>query len=430
MRKNKFIKSTLILFVAGIITKCLGMFIKVYYTRLIGDQGVSILSMTSPTYSLFLTFAVLNLPLSLSSVIAKYKNGKKTVLSVTPFIIIFDIIFILLVFLLAPFLAEKLLHNKLLLYPIISMALTIPFVSLSSIVKGYFFGNQNMLPYAFSNVGEQIIRLIIISLFIPKLLKLSLIHSICGFFLINIFSELFSVLIFTFFMPRNITISIDNLKPDISIVKDVFGIAIPSVSARIIGNISYFFEPIIITNLLLMLGYSSTFIYQEYGIINGYVFSTLLFPTFITSSLATSLTPEISKLYHEKKYSQIKKILKTSVFLLLLIGVSVNLVIFIFPKFFLKLIFNTTLGVKYIKILAIFFPLYYIETPLASAIQAMNGAKHTFKVTTIGCIIKLLSLVIFSLFKIGLYGLILAEIINIIFVVLSSYNYIKKKIYF
>ena len=37
-------------------------------------------------------------------------------------------------------------------------------------------------------------------------------------------------------------------------IKDILNLSIPTVTSRIIGNICYFFEPIILTNILLYKG--------------------------------------------------------------------------------------------------------------------------------------------------------------------------------
>ena len=91
--------------------------------------------------------------------------------------------------------------------------------------------------------------------------------------------------------------------------------------------------------------------------------------------------------------------------------------------FLLKVLYDTNKGVDYIKLLAIFFPLFYIEGPLSSALQGLNLSKYTMQTTLTGCIIKILTLAILSFFSIGIYGLIISEIIDIIVV---NYLNIKK----
>ena len=201
-------------------------------------------------------------------------------------------------------------------------------------------------------------------------------------------------------------------------------VAIPTTSSRIIGNIGYFFEPIILTLTLTTIGYNNNFILNEYGIYNAYVLPLLTIPSFFIIALNTSLIPEISKNKYNK--TVIKKRLKQSITLSLLIGITSNTIVFIFTKQLLNIIFDTSLGINYIKFLAPFFILLYLEGPLASTLQALNYAKYTMTVTIISTITKLITLFIFSLMHIGLYGLLIAEIINIFLVVyLNSKKIVK-----
>ena len=98
-------------------------------------------------------------------------------------------------------------------------------------------------------------------------------------------------------------------------------------------------------------------------------------------------------------------------------------IIFVIPEYLLNIIYKTNLGVNYIKVLAPFFLLYFINTPLANALQALDMSREEMNITLITSILKLVLLVILSLFKIGLYSLILSIIITLI---ISTYLHIKK----
>ena len=202
------------------------------------------------------------------------------------------------------------------------------------------------------------------------------------------------------------------------------GIAIPTTSSRIIGNIGYFFEPIILTFTLSLVGYSNNFILTEYGIYNAYVLALLTIPSFFILALNTALVPEISKYRQDKK--MIKKRLKQSIIISLIIGIISNTLVFIFTKELLLFIFNTTSGINYIKFLAPFFVFLYLEGPLQSTLQALNYAKYTMLVTILTTIIKLTTLFLLSLLKIGLYGLLISEVINIFLILYLNTKKIKK----
>ena len=49
MKKNKFIRSSIILIIGGLITKALGMLVRIILTRQIGTHGIGLYSMIAPT---------------------------------------------------------------------------------------------------------------------------------------------------------------------------------------------------------------------------------------------------------------------------------------------------------------------------------------------------------------------------------------------
>ena len=298
--KNKFIKSTIILLIGGIITKILSFIIRIYFTRVIG-KGIEIYSLIMPTYSLLITITQLGFPLAISNIISKgEKSGKNVASSIIPVSILLNIGLILIILFSAKFISINLLHNKDTYYPLIALSLVLPFISLSSIIRGYFFGKQQMMPHSISNIIEQLFKLFIVLLILPKLLKHGIIFTITGYILISIITETISIIVFLLYLPKGFTIKKEDLKPDYGTIKDILRISIPSTSSRIIGNIGYFLEPIILTNLLLKNGYSNDYIISKYAIYNTYVIGLLIVPTFLLSAVSTSLLPEISKNINNK----------------------------------------------------------------------------------------------------------------------------------
>lgn len=396
-------------------------------TRLIGTNGIGLYMLIMPTFNLFITICQLGFPVAISKLVAEDKNNnKQIVFSSTIFSLILNILLIVSIVILAPVISDKLLHNSDTYYSIIAISLTLPFISISSILRGYFFGKQKMFPHTFSNCFEQIVRLIIIILITPYLIPKGINIAVAGIILTNIISELTSILILFFFVPKNFKLTKKDLHYNKSTMKDVLNISIPTTSSRILGSIGYFFEPIILTSTLLMCGYSNDFIVNEYGIINGYVLQLLLLPSFFTMAISQALLPVVSKSYSNGNITYTKSKIKQAIGFSLLIGIPATLIFMFFPEFFLKLIYNTNEGVKYIKFLAPICILHYIQAPLSSSLQAMGKAKDAMYGTIIGIIVRTSLLFILSLSKIGMWGLVISTGINIIFVTLFDLSRVKK----
>ena len=197
-------------------------------------------------------------------------------------------------------------------------------------------------------------------------------------------------------------------------IHDILNISIPTTGSRIIGNIGYFFEPILLTTILMSIGYSNSFIVKEYGILTGYTLPLLLLPSFFTMAISQALIPVVSKSYSNKKIAYTQTKIKQAIFFSLLIGIPVTLLFELFPETPLRFIYNTNEGVSYLRVLAPICLLQYIQSPIASSLQAMGKAKVSFTATILGIIIRLLFLIIFSYLKNGLWGRVIATSAGII----------------
>lgn len=426
MRNNKFISNTLTLIMGGLVTKILSFIIKILYTRTLGIEGLSLFTLIAPTFSLIYTIAGFGMPQALAKVIAE-NNGRTRKILEQGIIILLILNFVImgLVIFASDFIARVLLNEPRVKILIMGMVLAMPNMALACVLKGYFYGKQRMLPNTISNVVEQLIRIIFIIFFLPYFIKKNIVIGVLSYLLINVVTEGASILTFLFLLPKGAKVSLSDFSYDKSLAGNLMATALPLVSARIIGNIGYFFEPIILANTFRLVGYSNSYFLYEYGIYNGYSLALLLMPSFLIQAISTSLIPEIAKFKGQRNKDMIKRRVRQALFLAVLIGGCSSIFIVLLRMPLLKIIYNTNLGGDYVFVLGLFFVLYYIEAPASSILQALGYGNFSLKITTIGVFIKLSSMFIFTLLRIGLWSLVIAEAVNILFVVLASLGKIK-----
>lgn len=429
--KEKFIKSVIILLIGGLLTKVLGMLIKIIMSRLIGTEGLGLYMLVLPTFSLFIGLGQFGLPTALSKLVAeKRKNNLRLFFSILPITMIINLILIISIILIAPTLANTLLHDNRCYLPILAIAVVIPFTSLSSICRSYFFGKEQMTPHVLSNLVEDVVRLILMLIGIPFFIEKGLEYAVCFIILSNVISELSSILVLFLFLPKNIQIKKENLKPKKDYMKESLSIGIPNTTGRLIGSIGYFLEPILLTTTLLACHYPSRYITREYGILSGYVMPLLLLPSFFTMAISQALLPVVSREYTNKNYTYVKRKVKQAITYSLLIGIPITLFFVTLPNLPLKLIYNTEEGMAYMRFLAPVCLFQYIQAPLSSCLDAMGKSKDAMVATTLGVITRSVLLVILSFCKIGLWGLIIAITINVLVVTFYSIKKVKKYLTF
>ena len=277
-----------------------------------------------------------------------------------------------------------------------------------------------MFPHVISNILEDVIRLVLIILFVPSILKMGLSYVVAFLIFISIFSELSSIIIFLICLPNKISLKKEDFKPKKDYLKTVLSISIPTTGSRIIGSNGYFLEPIILAYTYKQCGYSNNFMITEYGILNAYLLPILLLPSFFTMAISQALIPIISKTYTQHNLKETKRKIKQAIFYSLVVGIPCTLLFMLIPEIPLRLIYNTTEGISYIKILAPICLLYYIQSPLNGTLQAMGKAKEAMKGTLLGMIFRTAFLFVFSLLHIGMWGLVIAVSTNIIIVTIHQ----------
>ena len=427
MNKEKFIQTTIILIIGGAITKILGMVIKIIMTRLIGLEGLGLYYLIFPTFSLFMSLSQLSLPVAISKLVSEEKhNNKKVVTSSLPIIFITNTILMLAIVFCSPYIASYLLRDNRTYLPILAIALVLPFEAISNMLRGYFFGKQRMFPHVVSHIIEQLVRLFLIILIIPDLVQQNIIYAVSFLILVNLVSELTGIFVLLFFLPKNAKIHRHDFVPDRKEIKNILGISLPTTGSRLVGNIGYFLEPIIITFVLTTLGYSNQFITQEYAIVSGFVMPLLLLPSFFTNAISNALIPVISKSYSNHEYGYTKKKLKQGILFSLAIGIPTTLLFFFFPEFFLHLIYHTEEGISYMRFLAPVFILHYLETPFSAALQAMGKANAAFKISIWMVIVRTVSLFLLLFLQIGMWGFVLSLTLSIFYSTYLHLKYLKR----
>ena len=425
--KEKFIKSTIILVIGGFFTKILGMISKIFLSRYLGTNGIGIYMLIVPTFLLFVNLASFGFPVSISKMVSSdTKNNKRLIFTSLFFVLTLNLLLILLIFIFSKILSINFLHNRKCLLPIISIAFVLPFVSISSIIRSYLLGKEKMIPHIVSSIIEDIVRILLILLLIHKFSYLKVEYQVSLVILSNIICEIVDILVLCSFLPKNTLITKKDIRPSRIYLKESLSISVPTTLTRLITSVCYFFEPIILTSMLIYVGYSSHYITYQYGTLSGYSIPIVLLPSFFSMAISQGLLPRVSNEYSKGNIKSVKRKMMLAVKISLVIGIISTIILELFPEIILKFLYNTKEGALYIRILAPVCLFQYIQAPLSAVLDATDRSKENFISNTCGVLIRLIFLPLFSLFRIGIFSLIISTSLNIIVVTFMNIIQVKK----
>jgi stage V sporulation protein B len=439
---SKFLKGTFILLIAGLITRVLGFINRIVIARSIGEEGVGLYMMAYPTFILVVTLTQMGLPVAISKNIAEaeakgnHQEVKKILVVSLAITISLSLIFTPALILLAPILSTTLFTDPRTYYPLVAIAPVVPIIAVSSVLRGYFQGRQNMRPSAVSQILEQLVRITLIAVMTRAFLPYGIEYAAAAAMVAAIIGEIVSLLYLmtTFKLKKRFRVR-KNFFKSVHAGKKTFQelmeIALPTMGSRMIGSVSWFFEPIVVAHSLALAGVAAVAATKQYGSLTGFAMPLLMLPSFITYSLATSLVPAISEANSKKNHKLIEHRLQQALRFAFLTGGLSVIVLYVLADPLMELMYGSTKGAYFIRLMAPFFLFYYYQGPLQAVLQALNLARAAMINSLIGAIVK--TTVIFLLASqpsFGITGVALGIIVGFVLVTILHFATVLKKVSF
>ncbi len=237
-----------------------------------------------------------------------------------------------------------------------------------------------MNPLAFSQVLEQIVRISLVAVCTTVFLPYGIEYAATGAMISSVIGELASLIYLFICFKANKTIRIrKQFFKSIANGKETFrqlmSVSLPTTGSRFIGNLSWFFEPIVVAQSLAIAGVATVAATSQYGELTGFAMTVLTSPSFITYSLSTALVPAISEGMEQKKPQVVEYRLEQAMRLCLLSGGISVVILFSFADELMSVMYGSTNAAVFVKVMAPFFLLYYFQGPLQAVLAGSQFSR-------------------------------------------------------
>lgn len=379
MKKRNLIKGTLILGVAGIIAKFLGIFFRIPLIYMIGEEGIGLYQLTYPLYTFLLAISA-GIPVALSKMISERIALRKTKEAKKIFKIAFIIMGVfggtasLCLILFSNVIIGTFRWNKEAYYSLIGISLAPFFTCILSVCKGYFQGLQFMTAPAVSQVLEQITRVVFGVSLAYILLPMGIAASAGGASFGAVAGSMVGLIWMRSCFSKNRIIHQQDEKTLTSgeIFIEILKIAIPISLGQAIGSIMSLIDSMMIPGLLKMSGFSEKVATELYGQLTGKAFVLISVPLTLSMALAQSTVPAISESYAVKDGRRISEKIKTSYRLAMILALPCCAGLYALARPILSLIFQGMDGgwelLQILSIASIFIILAQTSTSVLNGI--------------------------------------------------------------
>ena len=319
-KHSAFVKGAAILAVAGIGVRFVGAAMRILLAAIIGDEGIGLYQMAYPVYSSLLAISTAGIPVAVSKLVSEnialrdFREAARVFRIAMVILSLTGLVIALLLFFGAEIMAERIVKEPRAVYPIMAIAPAIFFVTIMSAIRGFFQGQQKMLPTAASQVVEQVGRVAVSLALALWLLPVGLEFAAAGAAAGAVGGGILGLflLVILYFRERpNFQRAMKRQRghnPALysQIVKRIFALAIPITFGSLIMPLSTMIDLAVVPRQLQAAGFTAERATALYGQLTGMASSVIYFPNVVTLALSMSLVPAISEAYVLRQSSLIR----------------------------------------------------------------------------------------------------------------------------
>lgn len=412
MKKKEFLSSVASLSVSMLITRSTSMAFSVFVSSKLGAVNMGLFHLIMSVFAFAVTVATSGIPLAATRLISE-SASKGRIRSVAKKCMAVSLICgvtacaVMLVF--AHTISARLLQNTTTATPIRLLALSLPLISVSSVIKGYFTGRQKVNFITTSCMVEEFSSVGIVLCIMKRGINpnTAFMIPVWGIFISSVITCICDMVLY-FFSVKSPAAS----KPVRT--KEILLISVPVALGSYIRSGLVAIENLIIPLSLTKSGIANGV--EGYGVIKGMAMPIITFPYVFLQSLTSLLIPEISGRAAKANRQSVIRAAKLSIRWTFILASGIALFLLIYGKRLATNLYGTWEAGVYVTALSLLAVPMYIDSVTDSLLKGLNEQVYCLKINIIDSAIRV-PVIYMLLPRMGIYGYIAvlygSELINL-----------------
>ena len=374
LKKNSFMQGTIIASLSIIFVKILGALYVIPFYKIIQEQGGALYSYAYTIYNLFLNISTAGIPIALSMIVSEFitkdmYDAKERAYKVSKIVVsILSIISFLIIFIFSDQIAYFITSGNTGLNTLEDISFVIKAISicllitpLLGVLRGYLQGHKFIAPSSFSQILEQLIRILVVLLgsYLAINVYKSKISIGVGIALTGAFvGALLAYIFLKIKISKNKeAFPKSNKKDDITnkeILKKIITYCIPLILTSIVSNLYETIDLKLIIKGLNMINYDPAEVEVIASVISTWTPKICVIITAISMGLITSLIPHIISSYVKKDMNDVNNKFNLAISTMLFATLPMTLaIIFLSSDVYYLFYGNSIYGPLVLKFIAV-----------------------------------------------------------------------------
>lgn len=401
MKKDSFLKGTLMAYISIIIVKVLGVLYVIPFYSIIGETGGVLYNYAYQIYNLFLSISTSGIPIAISIIISEYnslnmnKSKNKTFKIANKLIFTISFIAFLVLFIFAGPIGQFMVSGiegttsieslKLVIRSVSVCLLIIPFLS---VLRGYLQGHKFITITSVSQVIEQVIRIAIVlvsSYVIINVFGFDVSYGVAVALLGAFFGGLFAFIYLNHKRVKNIK-KVEVLEEketdekEVSskeIIKKIITYSIPVILVSAISNLYNIMDTKLVILGLSQIGYDAAKSEVIASIISTWAPKVCVIIMAIATGMVSSIIPHIVNNYVNNEKEEVKNKIDQALKIIFTISIPTAIGIFVLsePIYYIFYGYNDygSIILKYVAIVNILCCLFTILNTILQSIKKFKS---------------------------------------------------------
>lgn len=421
-RAKTLIYNSILLCLSSIVMRSVGVAFNVYVSNRVGAEVMGLYSLINSVFGFALTLATSGINLAATRCVAEAseRSGecRAAMRRALTMAAGFGLFSSLLLASFSGLISRSWLKDSRTLLPLRMMAISLPAISVSSALGGYFSAVRRVWKSAATQLAEQAIKIYSTAALLTLLLPSGAEYACVALVLGSAISDIISCII-SFLLYLNDRKKLKKAECSISIERKMTGklfrIALPVAFSAYVRSGLTTVEHILIPIGLEAFGSGRSEALASYGVLTGMVLPVVLFPYAIIYSFTGLLVPEVAGAATEKHNNRINYITSRVWRLTVIIGTACTGVMAVCSAELGDILYGSGDASEFILALAPLLPVMYLDTVTDSLLKGLGEQVYTMNVNIADAAISVI-LVRLLLPTFGIYGYIavlyISELIN------------------
>lgn len=423
MRYKLFFKNAAILTVTSLILRTAGIFFRIWLSNAIGSEGMGLYQVIISVYAFASTFAATGICTAVTRIVSELPTvgaSARRVVRVCAIIsVIAATVSAVLLFVFARAISVYLICDARAETAIKILGLGLPFMGVSSVIRGYFLAIRNTSVGSIAQLAEQAVRIAVIMLAVGTFCRYGLSVTCAAVVFGDGTAEAVGCLVLYIKYKRSIN-KHGTENAQYPVMRKIFKIAVPITAGRYIHTALRTAENLLVPSKLGKFSGNSSEGLSQFGMLKGMAMPLLFFPASFLSAFSMLMIPEISEAMAQNRFSRVRKATEKAIGITSAVSVVIGGLFAVFGKEISLLFYkNEETGIL-ICVLAPLVPLMYAESVCDGILKGLDQQNYSFIYGVADSVSRIALILIFtekygmaSFLLIMVYSNILTSVLNI-----------------